>query len=204
MKPFLALTLGAALVVNTCSAQTPLKAHCGELNTLKVGDTAPTFHTDDIHGIPVDLTRLTAKKQVVLVFYRGAWCPYCNRHMSALQDSLPLITAQNAVVIAISPEQAESAEGIVKKSGATFSVIHDEDYRIMCAYGTAFEMPKDRRSQLASMGLDVDAANGNEDGVLPVPATFIIGTDGTIKALDFNPDYKERMSVKAILQALAE
>jgi peroxiredoxin len=115
---------------------------------------------------------------------------------------LSLITGKNAVVLAISPEIPESAEDIVKKSGATFSVIHDAEYRIMCAYGTAFEMPKAQRSKLKVMGLNVDKANGNEEGVLPVPATFIIGRDGRIKALHFDEDYKERMSVEAILSVL--
>jgi peroxiredoxin len=96
----------------------------------------------------------------------------------------------------------ESAEDIVRKSGATFNVIHDPDYAIMCAYGTAFEMPKAQRSKLKLIGLNVDKANGNEEGVLPVPATFIIGTDGRIKALHFDANYKERMSVKAILESL--
>ncbi len=172
------------------------------MGTLKVGDEAPKFKTADIHGNMLDLAELTKDKQVVLVFYRGAWCPYCNKHMSHLQDSLALIKSQNAVVIAISPEQPESAEDIIATSGATFSVVHDEGYSIMCAYGTAFEMPKARRSMLKLAGLNVDKANGNDDGVLPVPATFIISTDGRIKAVHFDPNYKERMSVKDILSAL--
>ncbi|MBL0126431.1 MAG: AhpC/TSA family protein [Flavobacteriales bacterium] len=199
-KHFL-ITLSLAATVPGC-AQDPSKPHCGELNTLKVGDAAPAFMATDIHGATVDLSALTQKHEVVVVFYRGAWCPYCNKHMSHLQDSLSLITAKNAVVLAISPEVPESAEDIVKKSGATFSVIHDPAYTIMCAYGTAFEMPKAQRSKLKLMGLNVDKANGNEEGVLPVPATFIIGRDGRIKALHFDENYKERMSVKAILSAL--
>lgn len=190
------------LHVSLLSAQGPPVPHCGQPDSLKVGDVAPQFNVLDIHGDTMALAELTATKQVVLVFYRGAWCPHCNKHMSHLQDSLALITAKNAVVLAISPEMPESAADIVKKSGATFSVIHDADYRVMCAYGTAFIMPKAQRNKLRLIGLNVDKANGNEEGVLPVPATFIIGTDGRINALHFDPNYKERMSVNAILQAL--
>ncbi|HMQ77367.1 MAG TPA: peroxiredoxin-like family protein [Flavobacteriales bacterium] len=196
------LTSALLVLALACSAQDGPSPHCGTLDTLKVGDTAPVFNVADIHGASVDLPSLTKEHEVVLVFYRGAWCPYCNKHMSHLQDSLSLITAKNAVVLAISPELPESAEDIVKKSGASFSVIHDEGYRIMCAYGTAFEMPKAQRNKLKLMGLNVDKANGNEEGVLPVPATFIIGRDGRIKAVHFDANYKERMSVKAILSAL--
>lgn len=190
------------VLASACSAQDGSIPHCGKLDTLKSGDAAPAFSIKDIHGATVDLAALSKAHQVVLVFYRGAWCPYCNKHMSHLQDSLALITAKSAVVLAISPELPESAEDIVRKSGATFHVIHDAGYRIMCAYGTAFEMPKAQRNKLMLIGLNVDKANGNEEGVLPVPATFIIGRDGRIRALHFDENYKERMSVKAILSAL--
>ena len=175
---------------------------CDSLNHLNVGDPAPDFRVMDNTGRTLDLDTLTASGPVVLVFYRGAWCPYCNKHMSHLQDSLQLLLDRKATVIAVSPEVPESAEDIVRKSGATFSVVHDAGYAVMCAYGTAYFMDAKKKKRLRLVGINVDEANGNADGVLPIPATFVIGTDGRIAALHFEEDHKERMSVKAILEAL--
>ncbi len=196
------LLLVSACCIVHLHAQKPKEAYCGELGRLKVGDVAPVFATKDHQGDSVVVPAAVPTGPVVLVFYRGSWCPYCNKHMSQLQDSLQLLLDRNATVIAVSPETPESADEIIQKSGATFHVVHDEGYRIMCAYGTAFVEPEGRRRRLKLVGYNVDKANGNTEGILPVPATFIIGTDGRIKALHFEENHKERMSVKAILEAL--
>lgn len=175
---------------------------CDTIVELKVGDKAPHFTATDNRGDTLGLEQALAKGPVVLVFYRGAWCPYCNKHMSHLQDSLQLLLDRNATVVAVSPELPESSEDIVRKSGATFSVVHDAGYSIMCAYGTAYFMDARKKKRLKLVGINVDESNGNADGVLPVPATFVIGTDGRIAAMHFEEDFKERMSVKAILDAL--
>jgi peroxiredoxin len=150
----------------------------------------------------VDLAALRQQGPVVLFFYRGSWCPICNKHLATMQDSLQLILDRGAQVVAITPETAESAAGIIAKTGATFPVVHDQGYTILCAYGTAFTLSGAKATAMKVAGYDVDAANGNNEHVLPVPATFIIGTDGTIIASHFDVDYKQRMRVKAILTAL--
>lgn len=188
--------------IGLVAAQGPSTHPCDSVDRPTVGDTAPAFRVVDNMGRVLDMDTLRASGPVVLVFYRGAWCPYCNKHMSHLQDSLQLLLDRNATVIAVSPELPESSEDIVRKSGATFSVVHDAGYTIMCAYGTAYYMDAKKKKRLRLVGINVDEANGNADGVLPVPATFIIGTDGRIAAMHFEQDHKERMSVKAILAAL--
>lgn len=194
----LACVASAGLVV----AQGPSGHPCDSSDAPNVGDQAPHFRVMDNTGRVLDLDTLKTLGPVVLVFYRGAWCPYCNKHMSHLQDSLQFLLDRNATVIAVSPEMPESSEDIIRKSGATFSVVHDAGYAVMCAYGTAFVMDAKKKKRLRLVGINVDEANGNADGVLPVPATFIIGTDGRIAAMHFEEDHKERMSVRAILAAL--
>lgn len=181
----------------------PPKSHpCDTVVQLAVGDRAPLFNVVDNDGDTLGLHKALEQGPVVLVFYRGAWCPYCNKHMSHLQDSLQLLLDRKATVIAVSPELPESAEKTVRKSGATFSVVHDAGYNVMCAYGTAYFLDPDKKKRLKLVGINVDKTNGNDDGVLPVPATFIIGSDGRVAAIHFEEDYKERMSVRAILDAL--
>jgi len=192
--------IGLASIVAV--AQQPPKPHCGEMNVLKVGDMAPPFIATDIAGASLDLRTLTKDKQVVLLFYRGAWCPYCTKYMAELQEHLDEIIAKNAVVIAVSPEVEASGLIAAEKSGATFHVVHDTEYAIMCAYGTAYELSPEMKEKFKGYGIDLQATYGNRDGVLPVPATYIIGTDGKIKAVHYDPNYKERMPVSDILKAL--
>ncbi len=182
-----------------CSAQSP---PCPEQVALRVGVEAPTFNTTDVLGHPVDLGSLRAKGPVVLFFYRGSWCPICNKHLAAVQDSLQLILDKGASVVAITPETPESAAGIIEKSGASFPIVHDKGYTILCDYGTAFRESGAKVSAMKVAGYNIPKANGNDENVLTVPATFIIGQDGTIIAAHFDENYKERMSVKAILAAL--
>lgn len=189
------LLLAAALHWSAIYAQDPPKSYCGELGQLKVGDLAPTFKVLDIHGKAVDLAEVLRTKQVVLVFYRGSWCPYCNKHLSELQENLPRIEALRGTVIAVSPEKAETVGMVEEKTGATFSVVQDAGYPILCAYGVAFELEGEMKEKVKSMGL-------SDDGVLPVPATYVIGMDGRIKAMHYNTDYKERMPVADVLKAL--
>lgn len=194
------LLLPFAFLVFGCSAQD--KAPCADASVPAVGSMAPTFSGTDVNGNAVDLAALREKGPVVLFFYRGSWCPICNKHLAAVQDSLQLILDKGATVVAITPETAESAAGIIAKSGATFPIIHDEGYTILCAYGTAFRESGAKVTAMKVAGYNIPKANGNDDNVLPVPATFIIGQDGTIIVSHFDEDYKKRMSVKAILAAL--
>jgi len=172
-------------------------------NGLKIGDMAPDFKALDNSGKTIELKSLLKKgHSVVLVFYRGQWCPYCNKYMQKLQDSLALITNKNAYIVAISPETTENIAKTVEKTHASFSIIHDEKYSIMKAYDVQYTMNSDLVAKYKNYGIDLVANNGNPDNVLPVPATYIISPNGKIKFVHFNKDYKVRMSVAAILSYL--
>jgi len=163
---------------------------------------APLFEAQNQFNETVSLKEELKKGKVVLLFYRGEWCPYCNRHMSALQDSLHLITQKGATVIAITPEKGDAIEKTLKKSGASFSVIHDSQHAIMDAYDVTFTLSKSKHLMYKTYGININEASGNEDRALPVPATFIISENGLVISRHFDKDYKTRMSVKTIIQAL--
>lgn len=169
---------------------------------LKIGDKAPLFEAKSHSGEAIKLYSLLEKGPVVLFFYRGAWCPYCNKQISELQDSLKYIYEKGASVIAVTPEINTSISKTMEKTHATFPIIHDEEYKIMNAYKVSFKVDEGTIKKYKFFGLDVEKANGNEDDILPVPATYIIGKDGTIKYAFFNTDYKKRASVKEILTHL--
>ncbi|MDB5135235.1 MAG: resA 2, partial [Mucilaginibacter sp.] len=147
--------------------------------SLKIGTTAPRFTAQDKSGKTLDLkTLLKSHKVVVLFFYRGQWCPYCNKQIKELQDSLQLLTGKGAYVIGVTPETSENINKTIDKTHASFSIIQDKDYRIMKEYGVNYTVADVTLSQLKNYGVDLERNNGNKDHVLPVPATYVIDHSG--------------------------
>ena len=194
----LAFALGLLGAAAGASAQTP------ELTAtaLAVGSAAPLFTAKDADGRTIDLKQLLKKGPVVLYFYRGQWCPFCNKQLSQLQDSLGQLTAKGAQVVVVSPETQENIGKTVAKTKARFPIVHDQGFAIMKAYRTAFTVQPDVVAKYKGFGVDLLAANGADAAVLPVPATYIIGKDGKIKYAFFNTDYRRRVSVRAVAAAL--
>ncbi len=169
---------------------------------LKAGDVAPDFIAKDQDGKPVQLKELLKKGDVVVIFYRGQWCPYCSKHLSKINDSLSLVSAKGASVIAVTPETPENINKTVEKTKATFAILEDKNMAIMKSYKVNFAVDEKTIGQYKTYGIDFDKANGANGANLPVPATYIIGKDGKIKYAFFNPDYRQRASVKEILAHL--
>jgi len=179
-----------------------LKGQTDSLNFLKIGDKAPLFEVKNQNKETVNLASLLKQGKVVVVFYRGAWCPYCNKHMSHLQDSLKFILAKGASVITITPEIEASIEKTISKTKATFNIVHDSDYVIMKQYGVAFKVNDSTVKKYKLFGIDLNESNGNKDNILPVPATYIINQNGTIDYIDFDENYKKRLPVNQIINHL--
>jgi len=171
---------------------------------LYIRDKAPNFIALDQFEKRVSLKDQLKEGPVVLVFYRGQWCPHCNRHMSCIQDSLQMILNAGASIIAITPEKGEKIEKTIKKSGATFSIIYDENHRIMDNYKVTFKLSGWKRFIYGLGGININKASRNKDSALPVPATYIIAQDGTVFSSHFNEDYSERMLVKDMVEVLEE
>ncbi|MGB0368665.1 MAG: peroxiredoxin-like family protein [Flavobacteriales bacterium] len=171
---------------------------------LFIGDKAPNFLALDQFEKRVSLKDHLENGPVIVVFYRGQWCPHCNRHMSQIQDSLQMILDAGASVIAITPEKGEKIEKTVQKSGASFSIVYDENHRIMDKYHVTFKLSGWKRFIYGIAGININKASGNKDSALPVPATYIIAKDGTIYTSHFNENYTERMQVIDMLDTLKE
>lgn len=166
----------------------------------KIGDKVPDFKAKDHAGNTVSLKELTQKGKVVVMFYRGAWCPYCNKYMSQIEQALPDFTAKNATVIAITPEPEESISKAVEKTKATFSIIYDKDRSIMKQWKVAYEMSPDLQTKYKGYGLDLQKQQG--DWMLPVPATYVIGKNGKVEFVHFDENYQKRAEIKDILMKL--
>lgn len=170
---------------------------------LKTGSQAPLFTASDNTGKTLNLkTLLKSHKAVVLLFYRGQWCPYCNKQIKELQDSLQLLTGKGAYVIGVTPETGDNINKTIDKTHASFSIIQDKGYHIMKSYDVNYKVDDATFSQLKKYGIDLENNNGNKDHVLPVPATYVIDKSGKIIYAHFDKDYTKRPPVSAVLDAL--
>lgn len=169
---------------------------------LSVGDKAPAFIANDSRGIAFSLDKQLKKGDVVLIFYRGQWCPYCNRQLSSLNDSLQTILSKGATLVAVTPETVENIGKTINKTKASFPIVSDTDLKIMKSYRVDFSVDQATQDKYKTYGINFAAANGSNGANLPVPATYVIGKDGKIKYVFFNPDYRLRPSVKEIVEHL--
>jgi peroxiredoxin len=169
---------------------------------LKVGDMAPDFTAVDQNNKTVSLKDILKNQQVILFFYRGQWCPYCNKQLMQVNDSLLAIESRGARVLAVSPETAENVGKTVAKTKASFSVLSDKKLSIMNSYGVTFALDEKTTAKYKGYGIDLTVANGENGNNLPVPATYVIGKDGKIKYVFYNKDYSKRASLKELMQNL--
>lgn len=170
---------------------------------LKVGDTAPDFTLGNANGKPINLYSKLKEGPVVLIFYRGAWCPYCNIQLHALHESLPAFKKHGAQLVAVTPQTPDKSLGQVNKDKYPFEILSDLEYEVAKIYRLYFEVPLELHEfYKKKFGLDIEVYNGKGRLGLPVPGTFVINTDGKVIAVHADLDYKQRMEPQAILQAL--
>jgi len=167
------------------------------------GVKAPRIIAQSINGDPINSVELLKEKSIVLIFYRGEWCPVCNKYLSNLNDSLSYILEKNAVVIAISPETIDNAHKTESQTSAAFIIIPDTTHKIMLDYDVLFNVTDKYQKKISRfLSTDIAANNHEEDAHLPVPATYIINKNGIISYVQFDYNYKNRASVKDIIDHL--
>ena len=176
-----------------------------EANGLSVGENAPLFSALNADSLSISLKKELQKGPVVLIFYRGFWCPVCNKHLGTLQDSLSLIQDAGATVLAVSPEKPDYLDKMAHKTGAAFNLLYDKDYRIANAYDVNFK-PKAVTLMIynVALGAQIKKSHSDASQQLPIPATFIINRKGKIIWRQFDRNYHKRSSVKEIVTALQQ
>lgn len=171
---------------------------------LDVGDRAPEFVLPDQLGRTVSLREQLAHGPVVLVFYRGDWCPYCNLTLRALQVELGAIQAHGARLIAVSPQAPDHGLTLTEKQELAFSVLSDAEQATITAYGLRYLVPAALQDLYLQFGNDLRQQNADGSWNLPVPATFVIDREGTIRARFVSMDFTKRMEPADVVSALAE
>jgi peroxiredoxin len=172
--------------------------------TLKAGEKAPNFILPNVKDRTVELQELLKQGAVVLSFYRGGWCPYCNMELRGLQKALPKIQALGATLVAVSPETPDNSLSTAEKNELTFEVLSDRGNKIAREFGLVFTVPEELRPVYDKFGLDIPAYNGDTTFELPIPATYVIAPDGTVIHAFANTDYTKRLDPEDIIAALKE
>lgn len=168
---------------------------------LRVGDPAPDFTLPNAKGRDVTLSALLADGPVVLTWYRGGWCPYCNIQLAAYRDALPAIEAAGGQLVAISPELPDKAADTVDAQNLDFTVLSDVGNAVAGEYGIAYRLP-DPLIEAFTGRLDLPAYNGDESWSLPLAVTYVVDRDGVIRYAFVDEDYKKRAEPADIVAAL--
>jgi peroxiredoxin len=169
---------------------------------LKAGDKAPDFVLNDPDGKPVSSRDLLAKGPLVVSFYRGVWCPYCNLELQALQAALPAIEERGANVIAISPQTAPNSRRSQRDNKLGFPILSDVKAQVANAFGIRFALPDYLVEVYKGFKNDLPLINDDPSWVLPMPARYVIGTDGVIAYAEIDPDYTQRPDPSELLPVL--
>ncbi|WP_424630786.1 peroxiredoxin-like family protein [Bradyrhizobium sp. SYSU BS000235] len=168
----------------------------------KAGDVAPQFVLSDPDGRPVSSADLLSRGPLVATFYRGVWCPYCNMELEAIQAALPDIEARGANVIAISPQTQPNSRKSTRQNSLTFPILSDTLGQVGDAFGLRFALPDYLVELYKSLKNDLPNFNADPSWTLPMPARYVIGTDGVIAYAEVNPDYTKRPDPSELLPVL--
>ncbi|MBA2682810.1 MAG: AhpC/TSA family protein [Ktedonobacteraceae bacterium] len=171
-------------------------------NSLKAGDKAPDFTLPNVFGKQVTLSELLQHGPAVVTFYRGEWCPFCNLQLHAYQNILPQIRELGATLVAISPQTPDNSLSTVEKKELTFTVLSDVGNSVARQYKVVFALQDQFRALYTSIGSDVPTFNGDQSWELPMPGTFIIDQNGTIRLTFVHEDHTRRLEPAALLDSL--
>lgn len=177
-----------------------LKATKIEEKALKVGDKVPSFTLKNAYGKELRSSELLEKGPLVINFYRGKWCPYCNLELQEYASVLDKIQKLGASFIAISPELPD--ENFQDK--LDFEVLSDLGSKVAREFNLVFKVDSEVKKVYKTFGINLKAANGDDNNELPIPATYVINVDGTIVLSFVNADYTKRLDIEAVLNKLEE
>ena len=169
---------------------------------LKVGDRAPAFRLPDTEGATVTSAELLANGPVVVTFYRGAWCPYCNMDLQAIEAAASQIRSLGASLVAISPQTPASSSKSQRDNALSFPILSDHGGEIAAAFGLRWRVEEELKAVMTAFKVDLAVFNGEPSWTLPMPARYVIAPDGVIAYSEVNPDYTRRPDPSELLPIL--
>jgi peroxiredoxin len=179
-----------------------LRADFALASAVGVDEAAPDFALPNAAGKSIVLKELLRTGPVILTFYRGGWCPYCNIQLRAYQSVLPQISASGARLVAISPQLPDNSLDTANKNALTFDVLSDVRNEVARSYGLVYSLPEEIRAALRSNNKALPSINGDQSWELPVPATYVIARDQHVALAYIEVDYRKRLEPEALLTRL--
>ncbi|MGK7946081.1 MAG: peroxiredoxin-like family protein [Microcystaceae cyanobacterium] len=170
--------------------------------SVNVGDTIPNFSLDNAVGKTINLQDLLPQGTVIISFYRGGWCPYCNLELRTLQQYLPQFKELGATLVAISPETPDNSLSTTEKNELTFEVLSDVGNEYAKTLGLVFTLPDALRPIYQNFGIDIQSYNGDDSFEVPIPATYVVTKDGKVVQAYIEPDYTKRLDPDSIITTL--
>ncbi len=190
-------------VCNIISTESERLAQSGISDqSLKVGDKAPAFSLSNGAGKTVSSNDLLSKGPLVVSFYRGGWWPYCNIELRSLQLTLPEIESLGANLVALSPQLPEKSLSTAEENKVSFEVLSDLGNKVAREFGLVFALPESLQALYKEFGIDIATANGDDSYELPIAATYVIDSDGTIVHVFVDTDYTKRLEPAEAVEVL--
>ncbi len=171
---------------------------------LEVGETIPDVSLTDIFGHKADLRELVSERPTLLIFYRGGWCPYCNTHLGELAKIEDEIYDMGIQIVGISPDKPSYLKETSMEHKLDYQLLSDADMMVSSRFGLAYKVEQETIDRYKESGLDLAERSGYDHYLLPVPAAFLVDTDGNVEYRYFNPDYTVRVGTDELLRVSRE
>ena len=199
---FRPLILVAMLSLLAAGLRAALAPSAAEAVPLAAGARVPAVVVQTVEGNDLDLAAAVAQKPTLLIFYRGSWCPYCNRHLAALSEVEPELLRLGYQILAISPDETPGLRTAAEKNRLNYRLLSDRAMHASAAFGLAFRIDPPTVAKYRGYKIDLPPVPGEPAARwLPVPAVYVIGRDGLVKFVHTDPDYKARLAPAEVLAA---
>jgi len=183
------------------SDRTQIHAQADQVQPLLPGMKAPGFKVLDVSKNPVVFDPAHMQKPVIMTFFRGGWCPYCNLHLAELRHAEKALSEMGFAIWFISIDRPELLYASLENPDIGYTIYSDSSLEATRAFGIAFKVDDETMSKYQGYGIDLEAVSGESHHVLPAPSTFLVGVDGVIRFQYTNPDYTVRLSPNVLLAA---
>jgi len=203
MKEFAGLFLGILLsfsFLSTAAAQSYAE-DAADVKPILTGTYIPDAMVKTVEGEHISIKKLVHKQPTVLIFYRGSWCPYCNRHLAELQQAEQKLVEMGYQILAVSPDQPQYLKRSLSKHELDYTLLSDSPMELTKAFGLAFKVDDKTVKRYKENGIDLEKNSGYNHHLLPAPAVFLINPDGLITFQYVNPNYKTRIKSEVLLSA---
>ena len=209
LRPTVLLSALSCLPLFSCAtspaareASPPAAMRAEDVRPLAVGARAPAPVLETMDGDAAPLASHYAAGPTLLIFYRGSWCPFCQRHLEELARVESDVRAAGVRIVAISPDRPdEVAKHAAKSPGIAYTLLSDSDARAAREFGLAFKVDDAGMEMLRGYGIDLERASGRDHHLLPTPAVYLVDREGIVRFAHYDPDYKQRLSGEEVLAA---